>query len=36
MYYSWTAEPWAKQVDPLSIYRCGGLTSAGKLALSPL
>jgi hypothetical protein len=36
IYYSWTADPFAKELDPLSIYRCGGLTESGKLALSPM
>lgn len=35
MYFAWDTDPWAKKVDPLSIYRCGALTEAGKLALSP-
>ncbi len=35
MYFAWDTDPWAKKVDPLSIYRCGALTEAGELALSP-
>jgi hypothetical protein len=35
MYFAWNSDPWAKKVDPLSVYRCGALTEGGKLALSP-
>jgi hypothetical protein len=35
MYFSWNSDPWAKNPNPDSIYRCGALTSGGKLALSP-
>lgn len=35
VYYSWTGPPDPK-AEPLSIFRCGALTDAGKLALSPL
>jgi hypothetical protein len=35
IYFAWNTDPWAKQVDPLSIYRCGTVTESGKLALSP-
>ena len=35
-YFGWNSDPWAKQIDPFSVYRCGGLTESGKLALSPL
>ncbi len=34
MYYDWTARPGAK--DTFSVFRCGALTDAGKLALSPM
>jgi hypothetical protein len=35
IYFAWNSDPWSKQVDPLSIYRCGALTAGGKLALTP-
>jgi hypothetical protein len=35
IYYAWDSDPWAKTVDPLSVYRCGALTEAGNLALVP-
>jgi hypothetical protein len=35
MYFAWDTDPWAKKVDPLSVYRCGALTKGGKLAPSP-
>jgi hypothetical protein len=34
MYYDWTPRPGLK--DTFSIYRCGALTDAGRLALSPM
>lgn len=34
-YFAWTSEPWVKEPTPLSIYRCGGLTESGRLAISP-
>src|SRR5580704_6234846 len=34
IYYDWTARPGAK--DTFSLFRCGGLTDAGKLALKPM
>ena len=34
IYYDWTARPRAK--DTFSVFRCGGLTDAGKLALQPM
>jgi hypothetical protein len=34
IYYDWTARPGLK--DTFSVFRCGGITDAGKLALSPL
>src|SRR5580704_3433130 len=33
-YYSWRGLPWEKE-NQGAIFRCGGLTDAGKLALSP-
>ena len=33
IYFAWNTDPWAKQVDPLSIYRCGSVTESGKLAI---
>ena len=34
IYYDWTAGPGAK--DTFSVFRCGGLTELGKLAISPM
>lgn len=34
IYYDWTAGPGAK--DTFSVFRCGGLTEPGKLAISPM
>jgi hypothetical protein len=36
VYFSWDSDPWSKTVDPDSVYRCGALTEAGKLAVAPL
>jgi hypothetical protein len=35
-YYSWDSAPGSGQINPSSVFRCGVLTDAGKLALSPL
>jgi hypothetical protein len=35
-YYSWDSVPGSDQINPSSVFRCGVLTDAGKLALSPL
>jgi hypothetical protein len=35
LYYSWNTDPWAKSIDPITIYRCGSITEAGKIALTP-
>lgn len=35
-YYSWNSDPWSKGPDPDSVYRCDGLTEAGRLAVAPL
>jgi hypothetical protein len=35
-YYSWNSDPWSKGPDPDSIYRCDGLTEAGRLTVAPL
>jgi hypothetical protein len=34
-YFAWTSEPWVREPSPLSIYRCGGLTESGRLAIAP-
>jgi hypothetical protein len=34
--YMWSSLPGAKSEDPAAIFRCGVLTDAGKLALSPM
>jgi hypothetical protein len=35
-YFAWNSDPWSKQPDADSVYRCGELTEAGKLAVAPL
>ena len=35
MYFAWDSDPWSKKVDAKSIYRCGALTEAGRIALTP-
>jgi hypothetical protein len=35
-YFAWNSDPWSKQPDSDSVYRCGGLTEAGRLAVTPL
>jgi hypothetical protein len=35
-YFAWNSDPWSKQPDADSIYRCGGLTESGQLAIKPL
>jgi hypothetical protein len=35
-YFAWNSDPWSKQPDADSVYRCGELTDAGKLAVAPL
>jgi len=35
-YFAWNSDPWSKQPDPYSLYRCNGLTSGGKEAIKPL
>jgi hypothetical protein len=35
IYFSWDSDPWAKQVSPGSVYRCGSLTEAGRAAIAP-
>ena len=35
IYFSWDSDPWAKQISPGTVYRCGGLTEAGQAALTP-
>jgi len=34
-YFSWDSDPWAKQTDPDSVYRCGALTESGRQAVAP-
>lgn len=34
-YFSWDSDPWSKQVDADSVYRCGSLTESGRLAVAP-
>jgi len=34
-YFSWNSDPWAKQFDFDSVYRCGMLTESGRKAIAP-
>jgi len=34
-YFSWDSDPWSKQVDVDSVYRCGSLTESGEQAVAP-
>jgi hypothetical protein len=34
-YFAWDSDPWAKQADPDSVYRCGALTDSGRAAIAP-
>lgn len=34
-YFSWNSDPWSKQIDPDSVYRCGALTESGRQAIAP-
>jgi hypothetical protein len=36
LYFVWARSVWAKQEEPFSIYRCGGLTESGRLAIDGL
>jgi hypothetical protein len=36
VYFAWNSDPWSKQPDADSIYRCGGLNASGGLAIAPL
>jgi hypothetical protein len=36
MLFSWNSEPWAKQPDADSVYRCGALSSSGREAIKPM
>ena len=33
-YFSWDSDPWSKQTDPDSVYRCGALTESGRQAVA--
>jgi hypothetical protein len=35
-YFSWDSDPWSKSVAADSVFRCGELTEAGKLAVAPM
>ena len=35
IYFAWNSDPWAKQPNADSVYRCGALTESGRLALVP-
>jgi hypothetical protein len=34
-YFAWNSDPWAKQIDSDSVYRCGALTESGRQAIAP-
>jgi hypothetical protein len=34
IYYTWSGTP--AKIDPMGVFRCGALTDAGKVALSPM
>ncbi len=34
-YFAWNSDPWAKQTDSDSVYRCGALTESGRHAIAP-
>jgi hypothetical protein len=34
-YFAWNSDPWSKQIDSDSVYRCGALTESGKQAVAP-
>ena len=34
-YFSWDSDPWSKEIDADSVYRCGGLTESGRRAIAP-
>ena len=33
-YFAWDSDPWSKQTDPDSVYRCGALTESGRQAIA--
>jgi hypothetical protein len=35
-YFSWNSSPGSKQPDADSVFRCGALTNAGRLAIAPM
>jgi hypothetical protein len=35
IYFSWAGDPWSKEAGGSTVYRCGGLTEAGRAALKP-
>jgi hypothetical protein len=34
-YFAWDSDPWSKQIDANSVYRCGALTESGRKAIAP-
>jgi hypothetical protein len=32
-YFSWNSDPWSKQIDADSVYRCGAPTESGREAV---
>lgn len=34
-YFAWDSDPWSKQIDADSVYRCGALTESGREAIAP-
>ena len=35
-YFAWNSDPWSKQPDADSIYRCSALSDSGRLAVASL
>ncbi|RBP06393.1 hypothetical protein DFR50_13113 [Roseiarcus fermentans] len=34
-YFSWNSDPWSKEPDADSVFRCGALTQSGRAAMAP-
>jgi len=35
IYYAWSGRPGSENQERFGIYRCGALTQAGKMAITP-
>ena len=35
IYFSWNSDPWATKPSASSVFRCGGLTKSGRIAVTP-